>query len=120
MIEPKVEPNGWVPYNQRRQIEKKVLPEYYKEIRTHRKMFEIRKDEDNVQAGDILVLREWDGEKYTGGKTRREVTYVLRNVPQYGLMDGYCIMSLQIPGWDFVRPAVVLDGIVQAEDDGDV
>ena len=72
-------------------------------------MFEIRKDEDGIQVGDILVLREWDGEKYTGGRTRREVTYILRNAPQYGLMDGYCILSLQIPGWDFLRPAVTLD-----------
>ena len=109
MIEPRVEPDGWVPYNQRRKIEKKILPEYYKEIRTHRKMFEILKDEDDIQIGDILVLREWDGEKYTGGRTGREVTYILRNAPQYGLMDGYCILSLQIPGWDFARPAAVLD-----------
>ena len=115
MIVPSVQPDGWVPYNQRRQIEKKVLPEYYKEIRTHRKMFEIRKDDDGIQVGDILVLREWDGEKYTGGRTRREVTYILRNVPQYGLMDGYCIMSLQIPGWDFVRQAAVCDVVQNGE-----
>ena len=110
MIEHRVEPEGWVPYNQRRQIEKKVLPQSYKEVRTHRKMFELRKDEDNIQVGDILILREWDGEKYTGGMTRREVTYILRDCPQYGLMDGYCILSLQIPGWDFMRPAATLDG----------
>ena len=50
MIVPSVQPDEWVPYNHRRQIEKKVLPEYYKEIRTHRKMFEIRKDDDGIQG----------------------------------------------------------------------
>ncbi len=97
-------------WNERRQIEKKVLPEFYKGIRTHKKMFEIRKDEDNIQPGDILVLREWDGEKYTGGKTRREVTCVLRNAPEYGLMEGYCILSLQTPGCDYLRAQACLDG----------
>lgn len=109
MIEYKTEEMKMMPYKDRRKIEKKVLPEYYKGIRTHKKMFELRKDEDGIKPGDILVLREWDGEKYTGGMTRREVTAVLKDCPEYGLMDGYCILSLQTPGWDFVRPAAVLD-----------
>lgn len=94
--------------NGMKKIEKKVLPEYYKEIRSHRKMFELRKDDSDYEVGDILILREWDGEKYTGGRTRREITYILRNCPEYGLMDGYCILSLQTPGWDsFLRPPTV-------------
>lgn len=95
-----------------KKIEKKVLPEYYKEIRSHRKMFELRKDDSDYEVGDILILREWDGEKYTGGRTRREITYILRNCPEYGLMDGYCILSLQTPGWDssLRPPTVTLDG----------
>lgn len=109
MIEQRVEPDGWVPYNQRRQIDKKILPEYYKEVWAHRKMFELRKDDDGIEVGDILVLREWDGERYTGKFARREVTYILRNAPQYGLMDGYCILSLQVPGWDLAIPAMVMD-----------
>jgi len=109
MIEYTTQETSLIPWNQRRQIEKKVLPEYYKGIRTHKKMFEIRKDEDDIKPGDILVLREWDGKKYTGGRTRREVTAVLRNCPEYGLMEGYCILSLQVPGWDSCYPQVTLD-----------
>lgn len=82
-----------------RMIEKKVLPEYYAAVRRGDKTFEIRKDEDNVQVGDILDLREWDGEKYTGHHVLREVTYVLRNCPQYGLMDGYCVIGIQPTCW---------------------
>ena len=109
MIEYKTQEMQMIPYKDRRKIEKKVLPEYYKGIRTNMKMFELRKDEDGIKPGDILVLREWDGEKYTGGMTRREVTAVLKECPEYGLMDGYCILSLQTPGWDFARPSTVLD-----------
>lgn len=76
-------------------IEKKILPEYYKAVRSGRKTFELRKDEDNVQVGDVLLLREWDGEKYTGKMIDKSVSYVLRNVPEYGLQDGYCIIALQ-------------------------
>ena len=105
MIEYKTQEMRMIPYKDRRKIEKKVLPEYYNGIRTHKKMFELRKDEDGIKPGDILVLREWDGEKYTGGMTRREVTAILKDCPEYGLMDGYCILSLQTPGWDFVTPS---------------
>lgn len=97
------------PLNERRQIEKKVLPEFYTEVRTHRKTFEIRKDEDDIQVGDILVLREWDGEKYTGSMTRREVTYVLRDAEEYGLMKGYCIIGMHSVGWNWFRPSVVME-----------
>ena len=73
-------------------VEKKILPEYFTEVFNWNKSFEIRKDEDNIQPGDRLVLKEWDGEKYTGRETWRTVTYVLRNASEYGLQEGYCIM----------------------------
>ena len=109
MIEYTTEETKLVPWNKRRQIEKKILPEYYKGIRTHKKMFELRKDEDGIRPGDVLVLREWDGKKYTGGRTRREVTCILRDVPEYGLKEGYCILSLQVPGWDYMSASACLD-----------
>lgn len=76
-------------------IEKKIVPVYYKAVESNDKLFELRKDEDDIQTGDTLILREWDGAKYTGRALKREVTYVLRNVEGYGLMDGYCIIGLK-------------------------
>ena len=73
-------------------IRKKILPEYFEVVQENRKKFELRKDEDNIQVGDELILEEWNGE-YTGRYTNRKVTYVLRNVPEYGLNDGYCIIG---------------------------
>ena len=73
-------------------VRKKILPEYFDAVQGYRKNFELRKDEDNIQVGDELILEEWNGE-YTGNFTCRKVTYVLRKVPEYGLKDGYCIIG---------------------------
>lgn len=74
-------------------IEKKILPKYFDEVKSGNKNFELREDEDDIQPGDILVLKEWKNGEYTGEKVTKTVMYVLRNVPQYGLMDGYCIIG---------------------------
>lgn len=73
-------------------VKKKVLPKYFKSVRAREKNFELRKDEDDLQTGDLLILEEWDG-CYTGEKLRRYVKYVLRDVPEYGLQEGYCIIG---------------------------
>lgn len=84
-------------------IEKKILPKYFREVEHQTKTFELRKDEDDIQVGDILVLREWDGD-YTGNFCHREVTYVLRDCPEYGLMPGFCIIGMQPFGWRLYEP----------------
>ena len=78
-----------------KRIEKKILPEYFEAVRSGRKTFELRIDEDNAEVGDIIVLREWNDGQYTGRKIERAVSYVLRDCPQYGLTDGYCVIALQ-------------------------
>lgn len=77
----------------RKIIEKKILPEYFNEIIHDQKKIEICKDEDGVQIGDVVILKEWDGEKYTGREIGRNIEYVLRDVPEYGLMTGYVIFG---------------------------
>ena len=74
-------------------VVKKILPTYFKEVCNGNKNFELRKDEDDIQSGDALLLREWDGEKYTGQCITVFVKYVLRDVPEYGLSEGYCIIG---------------------------
>jgi len=73
-------------------IEKKILPQYFQAVREEKKNFELRKDEDDVQPGDVLILMEWENGEYTGRTEVRRIRYVLRDVPEYGLMQGYCIM----------------------------
>lgn len=71
----------------------KILPEFYDQILKGYKQFELRKNDRNYQTGDIVIFREWDGKQYTGREVVREIGYVLKNCPQYGLMDGYCIFG---------------------------
>lgn len=53
-------------------MEKKILPKYFQAVREEKKNFELRKDEDDVQPGDVLILMEWEtentlaGQKYAG------------------------------------------------------
>lgn len=91
--------------------ELKVLSEYYWKIPCEKKTFELRKDDRDYKVGDILDLKEWDGEKFTGHHVRREITYILRNCKQYGLEDGYCIIGMQPRGWNYI-------GLAQAESEG--
>lgn len=83
-----------------KEVSKKILPEYFNDVKSGIKTFEVRKDEDDIQVGDILMLEEWNPDGvltggYTGRCIRRRVKYVLRDIPQYGLREGYCIIGLE-------------------------
>ncbi len=75
--------------------EMKLLERYYDAVANGDKTFELRKDDRNVQVGDVISLKEWNGKEYTGRHVNVEVTYVLRDCQQYGLMEGYCIIGFQ-------------------------
>lgn len=73
--------------------ELKVLPEYFEAIVDGRKTFEIRYNDRNYQVGDRLLLKEWDGEKYTGNEIYKYINYALDDRSGYAI-DGYVIMSI--------------------------
>mgnify|MGYP004471308847 CR=1 FL=1 len=75
-------------------VEKKILPWYFDAVVSGRKNFELRRDSDDFVVGNVLVLREWDGLGYTGRSVSRTITYVLRDVPEYGLEDGFVILGI--------------------------
>ena len=77
----------------RRKIRKKILPEYFEKVKSGEKNFELRKDEDRIEPGNVILLEEWDGQRYTGRIEKRIVTYVLRDMPEYGLKEGYVIIG---------------------------
>lgn len=59
---------------------KKTWPEYFKDIKSGKKTYELRLADWKCKEGDILILEEWDPKtkEYTGRKIEKKVTYVLR------------------------------------------
>lgn len=69
----------------------KTLPRFYDDVLSGRKKFEIRKNDRDFQCGDVLVLRRYDGEKYTGECLYVEVTYIC---PLEPMLPGYVGMGI--------------------------
>ena len=70
--------------------ELKTLPQFFDEIITEMKRFEIRKNDRNFQKGDMLLLREWNGESYTGHTQYARVTYLT----DFEQKPGFVVMSI--------------------------
>ena len=63
-----------------RVVHKKIWREYFEEVASGRKKFELRLADFDIAQGDTLVLEEWDKDKgeYTGRKIETVVAYVLK------------------------------------------
>ena len=72
--------------------ELKIAPIYFEAVTSGKKAFEVRKDDRNYQENDVLILKEYDNNAYTGREYAVIVTYILRG--EY-CKDGYCIMSIK-------------------------
>lgn len=75
----------------------KIWPEFFDDIKSGAKPFELRKNDRNYQVGDFLILKEWspDEEEFTGVSIVKEVTYILSNAEKFGLMDKHVILGLK-------------------------
>ena len=72
----------------------KILPKYYDQVLNHTKQFELRKDDRNYEVGDWVQFFEYENGEYTGRESNCfRIEYILRNCPEYGLMNGYCILG---------------------------
>lgn len=80
-------------------IEKDIQSKYFNAVAEGRKTFEIRRDSILYNVGEHLVLREIENGAYTGDFVEAEITYVLRDVPEYGLKPGYCILGIKVIGY---------------------
>lgn len=82
--------------------ELKTWPEFFEQIVSGKKTFELRNDDRNFVVGDVLCLQEYDPttKQYTGRETVRSVSHILRHRPDagcaatFGLMPGYVVLSL--------------------------
>lgn len=89
--------------------ELKIKYEYLKEVAAGRKTFELRKNDRDYQVGDLIKFNCIDSTKiikkpacytltsdeYIRDDLLYKITYVLKDVPQYGLDADYCILAIK-------------------------
>jgi hypothetical protein len=78
----------------------KTWPVYFYEVASGNKTFELRKFDRNYKIGDTLILQCYNPDTisdtgYTGEEASFIITHILDNAEQFGLMPGYCILSIQ-------------------------
>lgn len=71
----------------------KILPEYFDEIATGIKSFEIRKNDRPYRTGNYVALNEWNREQYTGKRILQKIVYILDD-PEY-CKEGYVVLGLE-------------------------
>jgi len=75
--------------------ELKISPKYFEDVNANKKRFELRKDDRDFEVGDLITLKEYDNGEYTGREIKNiPIGYILRDVPEYGLKEGYCILGI--------------------------
>ena len=81
--------------------ELKCWPRFFEAMRDGRKSFELRKNDRGFQAGDALILREFNpcspaGGEYTGRELFGRITYMVLPEDHDSLRDGYCCLAVQL------------------------
>ena len=69
---------------------------YYADVDSGIKTFELRYDDRKYSVNDLIRFTE----VFPGGKLQThnelyKIMYILRNVPEYGLKPGYCILAIK-------------------------
>lgn len=72
----------------------KIGKEFFKDVCSGAKPFEIRKNDRNYKTGDILEMEEFANGMRTGRSVKVIVTYLLEVYT--GIKDGYCIMGTSL------------------------
>ena len=73
--------------------ELKCKSEFFRDLRTEKKNFEVRKDDRGFCVGDYLALNEINQEgQYTGDSLLVQISYILRN-PEY-CKEGFVILGI--------------------------
>jgi len=84
-------------------VKKKIWPEYFEEVASGKKNFEVRLNDFDINEGDTFVLEEWDPKtkSYTGRSIEKKVTYVKKlRLDSFGqekeiIEKGFQIISIE-------------------------
>ena len=79
----------------------KTWPIYFEAMWVGDKMFELRRQDREFREQDRLLLQEYDPVKkaYTGRELLVRVTCLVDSVPEWGLMEDFCIMGVMPLQW---------------------
>ena len=80
--------------------ELKTAPVYFNRSWSGEKLFEVRKNDRHFQKGDVIILMEWDGEKYTGHQIFGVITYVLSGFN--AIDEQYVVFGFKIDKRSFI------------------
>jgi|GEM_PF-3364758 len=78
--------------------ELKTLPQYFGPVADGIKTFEIRKDDRGYQVGDLLLLKEYEDDAFTGNAVLKEVTYLTADYQQ----TDYVTLAIKEPDFDLL------------------
>ena len=75
----------------------KILSSYYTDVDLGLKKAELRKDDRDFEVGDYIQFTVIYPDSYEERTICRLyiITHILRSVPEYGLVPGYCILSIE-------------------------
>lgn len=71
----------------------KILPQYFEDVITGKKGFEVRKNDRNYKVNDIVILKEYYRGKFTGREETRKITYMLTDKIA-GIETGFCVFGI--------------------------
>lgn len=74
----------------------KISPEWFESVNSGLTSFEVRKDDRPYSPNDVLILREFDGTKYTGRVCKADVRFVLRGEH---CREEHCIVAIKVKGY---------------------
>ena len=72
----------------------KIKPQYFKDVVSGDKTFEVRKNDRDFEVGDAIFLGEYENGRYTGITAYVKITYILDN-PEY-CKEGYVILGIKL------------------------
>ena len=74
----------------------KIKPEYYLAVIEGFKTFELRKNDRDYQVQDLIHFVNTNGEEFDKEPDNvYQISYVLKDVPEYGLNKDYCILGIK-------------------------
>lgn len=81
-------------YKEIRCHELKTLIEHFEDVTNRSKKAELRKNDRDFRIGDFLLLKEWDGESYTGYWFLARITHVL--IGSDYVQKGHAMLSFEM------------------------